>query len=167
VDNEKAQSLSVEYALTRGELIRSYLRSLAESAKFRRTIVLYSIGFGVFNLLLNAILARSIAPRDVIGAVACAVGLFVFFPVLIVIFAKTARRTLAISPEGVSTEIGRRAGKIPWNKISNLTETPAFVLIARTSGNAFFVPDRAFSGAEHRQHFVTEIRRWMSANSAA
>lgn len=167
MDNEKAQSLTVEYALTRSELVRSYLGSLIKSPKFRRTIVLYSIVFGIFNLLPRAIPARTIAARDVIGATAWAVGFFVLLPVLIVIFAKTARRTLTISPEGISTQIGRRSGKVPWSKMGNLTETPGFVLIAGTSGNAFFVPDRAFSGAKHRDHFVTEIKRWMSPSSAA
>jgi hypothetical protein len=165
MENEKAQSLTIEYALTRSEIFRSYLRSLAESPKFRRTIILYSVAFGFFTLLLRVIPPRSFTLRDVISATAWAAGLFVFLPLWVFIRAKTTKRTLTISREGISTEIGRYKGQIPWNKISIVTEAPRFVLIARTNGNAFFIPGRAFSGVEHRQHFVAEMRGWMSAAS--
>jgi len=165
MDNEKAQLLTVEYALTRREIFQSYLRSLAESPKFRRTIILYSVVFGIFNVFLSVILSRSLTLGDVLGGVAGAVGLFIFIPLWIFIRAKTTKRTMTVSREGISTEIGKYKGQVPWNKISIVTETPRFVLIARTNGNAFFIPDRAFSGAEHRQHFVTEIGGWMSGDS--
>jgi hypothetical protein len=163
MENEKAQSLTIEYALTRSEIFRSFLRSMADSPKFRRTILLYSVGFGVINLLLRTIPARSITLMDVTSAAAWAVGLLVFIPLWVFIRGKTTKRTLTISREGISTEIGRHNSQIPWNKISIVTETPRFVLIARANGNALFIPDRAFSGVEHRQHFVAEIKGWMSA----
>jgi hypothetical protein len=52
---------------------------------------------------------------------------------------------------------------LAWNKISTVTETPKFILIAGKSGNAFFIPDRAFPAVEHRQQFVAQISGWMKA----
>jgi hypothetical protein len=165
MENEKEHSLCIEYALTRSEIFRSYLRSLAESPRFRRTIIIYSVAFGIFDLILRVILERSFTVRDIISAAAWAVGLFVFLPLWIFIRGKTTKRTLTISQDGISTEIGRYKGQIPWNKISIVTEAPRFILIARTNGNAFFIPGRAFSGVEHRQHFLTEMKGWIKADS--
>ena len=165
-DNQvEERSLTVEYALTRREIFRFSLRSVAESPKFRGTILLYSAAIDIFTLLLRVVLSGSFALKDVIIAVACAVCSPVFFSLWAFIRGKTAKRELTISSDGVATEIGPLKGRIPWDKIRAATDTPRFVLIARTNGNAFFIPHRAFSGPEHREHFLAEIKRWMHART--
>jgi len=37
------------------------------------------------------------------------------------------------------------------------------VLIVGTTGNAFLIPERAFSGPEQRAQFVREIKDWKKA----
>jgi hypothetical protein len=99
----------------------------------------------------------------VLTAAALAGLVFMLFPILIAACAKTAERTLTISKDGISTVIGKKNGQIPWKKISIVTETPQFILIAHANGNSFFVPNRAFSVAEDRQYFMAELKGGMKA----
>jgi hypothetical protein len=157
--------LTVEYALTRREIFRSFLLSVAQSPKYRGTILLYSVAIGVMALLIRTTISRSIGLMDVIRAVAWAVGFLVFIPIWTSIRGKTAKRTLTVSCDGISTEIGRLKAQVSWDKVKVVTDTSQFVLIARTNGNAFFIPHRAFSGPEQRGHFVTEIQSWLHADT--
>lgn len=161
------QWLTVEYALTRPEILRSFLHSVAEVPKYRVTILLYSAAIGVLTLLLRATLSQSLALKDVIIAVAYAAGFLVFIPLWTLVRGKTANRTLTVSRDGISTEIGRLSTHVPWDKVKVVADTPQFVLIGRTNGNAFFIPNRAFSGPEHRRHFLTEVRGQMQGSSQA
>jgi hypothetical protein len=140
--------LTIEYASTRREIFRSFLRGVAQSPKYRRTILLYSVAMGVMTLLIRRTISRSFTLRDAMGAVAGAAGFLVFIPIWVFIRGKTAKRTLTISRDGISTEIGRLKGQVPWDNARVVTDTPRFVLTARTNGNAFFIPDRAFSGSD-------------------
>jgi YcxB-like protein len=154
--------LTVEYALTRREIFRSFLHSVAASPRFRNTILLYSAALFVSVLLLHMAIARSLTLEDVITA--AIVSVF-FIPLWTSIRGKTATRTLTVSADGISTKIGELEGQVPWNKIKVITDTPQFVLIGRTNGNAFFIPNRAFSGPEHRLRFLTEIKNWAQASA--
>lgn len=161
------QTLSVQYALTRSEVLRSFLCSLVASARFRGTIIFYSVVVGGFTLLFRAPLLRSVAVKDALAAVATAACVPVFIAFWVFIRAKTAQRTLTISHDGISTEIGRLKGEIPWNSVAVVQETPQFVLVSGTTGNAFFIPRRAFSGIEHQRGFVTALKDWMQATRVA
>jgi len=158
----KGLSLTVEYALTRREIFEGFWRSMAGSPKFRNMMLFYSAGFGLFTLLLSAIPSRSVTLKDIIGAVASAVGFLAFVSLSVLLRGKTARRTLRVSRDGISTKIGRLKGQVPWGKVKLVKDTPGFVLIARTNGNAFFIPNRAFSGTEHRSRFLAQIKVWMN-----
>lgn len=116
-------------------------------------------------MLICATPLRSVMVKDAIAAVATAAGLLVFIALWVFIRAKTGQRTLTISQDGISTEIGRLKGEIPWNTVKIVKETPQFVLISRTNGNAFFIPHRAFSGIEHQRRFVTALEDWMQART--
>ena len=159
------ESLSVQYTLTRGEVLRSFLRSVAESPKYRRTMILYSFVIGVSTLLIRVTPLRSATVKDALVALAVSVGILVFIPLWIFVRAKTAQRILTISRDGISTEIGRLRGQIPWDKVKIVKETPQFVLISRSNGNAFFIPQRAFSGSEHQRRFVSALTDWMRAHT--
>jgi YcxB-like protein len=88
-----------------------------------------------------------------------ALGLFAFLPCWLFIRGKTARRTSAISQNGIDTQIGEQRGNVPWRKVTLVKDTGDVVLIGRTNGNYFSVPDRAFSGDENRSEFLAEIER--------
>jgi|SRR5580704_2030925 YcxB-like protein len=156
--------ITVEYALTRGEVAGGLLRSVAQSPKYRGKILLYSVGIGVFTLLYRAALTRSVTPSDVMIAVGYGVGFLLVLPLWLFIRAKTAKRTLKVSRGGIWTEIGRIGKQYEWKQIREVTDARQFILIALTNGNAFFIPRRAFPGIEQREHFLTETRRWMQAS---
>ena len=157
--------LTIEYALTRREICRSFLQSAGESPKIRGMLLFYSVLAGALTLIPNAVLLRSITLNDATNALEWAVGTLLLFPLGIFIFGKTGKRTLTISPIGISTAIGRLRGQVPWKKVRAVTETAQIVLIVGTSGNAFFIPRRAFWGPEHQDHFVAEIKSWMVAGN--
>ena len=92
------------------------------------------------------------------------VGAFVFMPLWLFIRGKTDERMLTISPEGIATEIGSLKGQLPWSKIKLVTETSRHhVLIVGASGNAFFIPSRAFEAPGQQAEFMTQISRWRNA----
>ena len=157
----EAQPLTIEYALTRPEILRSFVRSAVESPKFLATILAYAVGIAILGLLLHVTSSHSITLTDVIRGFAWGLGFLCFIPLWVFVRGKTARRTFTVSRDGILTEIGPLRGQIPWDKVRMVTDTSHFVLIARTSGNAFFIPHRAFPNADHRNSFLASIRSWM------
>jgi YcxB-like protein len=162
----EAQPLTIEYSLTRPEILRSFVRSAVESPKSLATILAYAVGIATLGLLLYVTSSHSIAMTDVVRASAWGVGFLCFIPLWVFVRSKTARRILTISRDGISTEIGRLKAQIPWDKVRTVTDTSHFVLIARTNGNAFFVPHRAFSTPDQRGTFLKSISGWMDERSA-
>jgi hypothetical protein len=85
---------------------------------------------------------------------------FSVFLFLIFIRGKTEERSLSVSEEGISTEIGTIKGQVRWNKVKVIKDAGQYVLIERTNGNAFSIPNRAFSGPEQKHQFITQISSW-------
>jgi|GEM_PF-1853633 len=154
------EALTIEYALTRGEIFRSFLRSLVHSPRLRRTFLLYVIVLALIALLIRVSILHSFTPTDLLIAIAWGLGWIAFIPVWVTIRGKTAKRTLTVSSDGISTEIGRIKGQVAWAKVSAVADTPTFILIARTNGNAFFIPNRAFSAPEQRSEFLAKLAAW-------
>ncbi|HTU33258.1 MAG TPA: YcxB family protein [Candidatus Acidoferrum sp.] len=111
-------------------------------------------------LVIRAAILHSFTPMDTLIAVAWGLGWVVFLSIWVTIRGKTAKRTLTVSAHGISTEIGRIKAQIPWAKIKSVADTSKFVLIARTNGNAFFVPNRAFSSPDLRNEFFAKVTDW-------
>jgi hypothetical protein len=155
--------VTIEYSLTRTEIVRGFFRSLRSSPKYRLTILLNAVAIAVLVLLLRIASSRKITVQDVLIAIAWAIGFLVFMPLWLFIRGKTAKRTLTISPDGIYTEIGKIRARVPWRKIHLVIPAEQYILIARPGGNSFFVPIRAFSGLEQRDQFLGEISRWMKS----
>jgi len=155
--------MTIKYALTRGEIVQSYFRSLSPSPKFLSMILIYSIGLGVLFLAIGGAFSRPLTARDVLTAFAWAIGGFLFMPLSLFVRGKTEERTLSVSAQGISTEIGARKGEVPWGKVRLVENAGHHVLIVGTTGNAFLIPERAFSGPEQRAQFVREIKDWKKA----
>ena len=102
--------------------------------------------------------------RDLVNALLGLCTFFVLLPLVIFIRAKTTMRSLAISPEGISTVIGSLQGHVAWRKIKIVEEKEGFVLIAGTSGNAFYVPNRAFATPDQKAEFVANAQTWTKAS---
>ncbi len=78
--------------------------------------------------------------------------------------AKTSMRSLTASPEGISTQIDSMNVRIPWQKVKVISETPRFVLVSGSSGNAFYIPNRAFTDPDQKAQFVDQLKQWSNEN---
>ncbi len=84
-------------------------------------------------------------------------------PLWLYIRGKTDERTLTVSPDGISTEIGSLRGQIPWSKVKLVNDTSSHVLIVGATGNAFLIPARAFQDSYQRSQFLMQIGHWRGA----
>ena len=156
--------MTIEYALTRGEIVQSYFRSLASSPKFLVRILVYCIVLGVIPLAFQTGFSRSLTSSDALFALAWAAAAFAVVPLWLLFRGKTGVRTLTISSDGISTKIGSLTGQIPWKKVKLIEDKGRHVLIMSASGNAFFIPARAFVQTEQKTQFVAEADTWRKTN---
>lgn len=82
----EAQPLTIEYALTRPEILRSFVRSAVESPKFLATILAYAAGIAILGLLLHVTSSHSITLTDVIRGFAWGLGFLCFIPLWVFFF---------------------------------------------------------------------------------
>lgn len=153
--------MTVEYALTRMEIVHAFFLSVQSSSKYRTMILVNAAAVGALVLLMRVANSRSVGARDVLVAAAWGLGALVFMPLWLFIRGKTGRRTLTISPSGIYTEIGRLRAQVPWRKIKLVKPTEQYILIAKLGGNSFFIPHRAFSRSDEREQFLADIGRWI------
>jgi len=158
--------MTIEYALTRSEIVTGYFRSLLASPRFLATILAYALLLSGIVLTSTGAFSRSFSLTDAANAALVALGFVLLLPALLFIRAKTSLRTLTISPEGISTRIGLRNGQLLWKKVKVIKETASFILVSGTGGNAFFIPERAFSEPEDKSKFVAQMRSWASQSAA-
>lgn len=155
--------MTIEYALTRAEIVRSFFQGLGRSPKFLAIILMYSVGLGLFWLAMGGGFSRPFTVRDALSALALIVGAFLFMPLWIFLRGKTDKRTLNVSQQGISTAIGSLKGQVPWSKVKVVTDTGRYVLIVARTGNAFFIPGRAFSGPDQYAQFIEQVNQWRNA----
>ncbi len=154
----KKTVMTIEYSLTRTEIVHAHFKSLASSTRYLLIILLYVLLVSGATLVGRGVFSRPLTFTDWVIAVEAAVSFLVFFPVMLFIRAKTSKRSLTVSSEGISTEIGSLRGRIPWKKIKFISDTERYVIVSRTNGNAFFIPSRAFSSPEQKAEFILKIR---------
>jgi hypothetical protein len=120
------------------------------------------VGLSVFELLISGAFSRPLTIQDGATAAIIVFAFFVFMPAFLFLRGKTSLRTLTISPQGIDTEIGKMKAQRPWSQIKIVSEARDYVLIGGASGNAFFIPNRAFSMPEQKSEFVAKISTWMA-----
>jgi hypothetical protein len=80
-------------------------------------ILIYSAALGLFPLIFSVALSRRLQIHDLFGTGAWLVGAFAFMPMWLFLRGKTSERTLTVSPDGISTQIGSLKGQVPWSKV--------------------------------------------------
>jgi hypothetical protein len=159
--------MRVRYALTRAEIVRGLFLGLLRSPRLLTIILLASFWPGFLYLFMDGALSRGLSEGDIRVALEITVAVFCFLPLWVFIRGKTAERTLAVTEDGISTRIGSLSGQVPWAKVKTVTDAGAYVLVIGTTGNAFFIPERAFSGPDHKAEFLSEIQTLRSENTRA
>ncbi len=155
--------MTIEYSLARKEIARNFARSMAPSPIFMRKILLYAVGFGLIQLLITGALHQHTILHNVLSLFIYGTCFLLFFPFIIALLGKTSRRSLTISSEGISTQIGTMSEQMPWKTIQLVTEQIDYVLIAKWNGNAFFIPARAFQDSEQKNQFFSTAKDWANA----
>jgi hypothetical protein len=90
---------------------------------------------------------------------AALIGFLLAFPQLAF---KPQKRALSVDYNGVQTVIGRRSGKVPWDKVANIVDEGELLYINLKNGNAFIIPRRAFACDQERASFYLQITEWHS-----
>ena len=115
---------------------------------------------GAMWIVVPLVSGRSLSTRDALLAIAWTIGMFCFVIAMVFVRGKTEERTLSVSEQGISTQIGSLDAQLPWTRVKEVKDSGTYILIVGRSGNSFFVPSRAFSGTRERSEFLSEIRRW-------
>ena len=155
--------ITLRYALTRGEILRFFLLGLRRSPRMLGTVIIYSAILGLVYPATSGALFRSPSVHNITADVASLIAAFCFMILLIFVRGKTDVRTLKVSETGITTEIGSLKGSAPWNTIAVVDDVGKYVLIARSNGNAFFIPSRAFAGPEEQAQFHAQACSWWKA----
>jgi len=155
--------MTLTYALKRTEIVQFFLKGLGKSPKFLLTILIYSFCPGLIFLEASKGFSRSFTTGDFNTICEWMIGTFCFMVLWVFIRGKTAERTLSVSELGISTGIGLISAQVPWSKVRVISDAGEYVLIARTNGNAFFIPSRAFTGPSQKVQFIEEADRWRKA----
>ncbi len=157
--------MTVKYALTRKEIVQFFLQGLGKSPRLLTLVAVSTIFPALIGLEIGGGFNRPLTFVDLRIAGAEMICTFWFLLLWIFLRGKTNERTLSVSELGISTEIGSLRGQVAWSKVSRVSDKGNYVLIVGTSGNAFFIPGRAFSGPAQRAQFITEIARCRNIQS--
>lgn len=152
--------MTIKYALSRAEIVRFFLQGLSKSPRLSLIVLICLVWPGFISLSTSGTFSRSLTVNDAKVVFAWMIGAFCLLVLLIFVRGKTDERTLSVSEQGISTQIGKLEGQCPWNKVRIVSDAGQYVLILGTSGNAFFIPNRAFSGPDEKTQFMNEIQGW-------
>jgi hypothetical protein len=136
-----------------------FLRGVRTSPRLRTTLIVYSAGASLLASAAGGVFSKPLTAGDFL-TFAWAAGALAFMPLWLFIRGKTEVRTLTAASDGISTQIGRLSGNIPWSQVKVVTDTGSHVLVARTNGNAFIIPSRAFEGPDQKVQFLREAEAW-------
>lgn len=76
---------------------------------------------------------------------------------------KPQTRILIIDGNGLRTSIGEMYGEVGWREVAAIGDHEGLIIIRRTNGNAFLIPERAFASPADRRIFLTAARDAWSA----
>ena len=150
--------LTVEYALSRREIVRGYFYSWRYSASFRWRMMFVALAVGLLSVGERWLVTGAVGASDLRAGLLWAIGLFVFMPFWFALRLKREKRSLELSDGGLDTVIGDRALHVPWSALAAVVDAREFVIIARRNMNAFYIPARAFADGQERARFVASAK---------
>jgi YcxB-like protein len=154
------KATTIEYTSTREDLgaLYSYLRR--HSFKMQCFIVAAVILVGGVPILVSSLASQKPPLLDwIIGSVA-GIAVYLILPWNFKRRVKKDKRTLSISPVGITTQVGSKHGQIAWRQVENLWVTPEYVFIVRRNLNSFAVPRRAFRDDQDREMFTHLLQEY-------
>lgn len=152
--------MTIRYALTRTEIVRAFVTTLAQSPRVVTIVLLSSLLPGALSIVFTFDTGRALTNRDWFMSIAWSIVMFCFVIAMVFVRGKTEERTLSVSEQGISTKIGSIDAQLPWTKVKEVKDSGSYILIVGRFGNSFFVPSRAFHGPDERIQFLSDVRRW-------
>jgi hypothetical protein len=152
--------MTINYSLTRFEIVRTYLFVIPRSPRILTVVLIISAWPGFIRLSTKWALSHSLSFGDLLAAIVWMVVVFLLLLIWVFLRAKTTVRTLSISEQGVSTEIGRIKADYAWTKVKEIKDVGPYILVVNRSGNAFFIPNRAFTDSNQRAEFLLKLNQW-------
>ena len=124
--------------------------SVAVSLAFFTAILLIRI-LGVSN-------RRALTPTYVGMSVVFSFLAIAWMPLVPLILFKSEERVLTLDELGTTTTVGSKSGAATWQEIARIDSDDQVISITRISGNAFLIPNRAFSSSDERAQCLKLIR---------
>lgn len=155
--------MQLEYSLTRTEILVTFLQGLSRSPRLLVRILILCLLPGTISLALSSDFAHHATLSAAASLIPWTVGTFCCLLFLVFLKAKTARRVMIVTEDGISTSIGKLEGTVAWTRVADVKDSGHHILIVGASGNSFFIPDRAFNSPDEKLQFMSDIQRWRRA----
>ena len=155
--------MTINYSLTRFEIVRTFVAVLPRSPIIFTVVFIASAWPGFVLLFSKHEFSNGLVIWDFFAALIYAAVTFLLLLIWVFLRAKTKERTLTISEQGVHTEIGKIKADYPWTKVKQIKDVQQYLLVVNRAGNAFFIPNRAFTSAQARTEFLELANEWRRA----
>jgi hypothetical protein len=147
--------VTIQYSSRRGEVWTQYWRLWRQKLWRFHAALFTAIALGLLVGLSDWHLSpTALAGVAVVGGLLPCAG-FALYPLA---KFKPQMRILTIDPAGLTTSIGKSTGDVPWHDVEAITDKQGLIVIRRTNGNAFVVPDRAFASPADRAEFLRSVQ---------
>jgi hypothetical protein len=155
--------MTIHYSLTRFEIVRTFVAVLPQSPGIFIVVFIASAWPGFVFLFSKHKFSNGLSVWDFLAAFVYTSVTFLLLLIWVFLRAKTKERTLTISEHGVHSEIGRIKADYPWTKVKQIKDVGQYLLVVNRIGNAFFIPNRAFTSAQARTEFLELANEWRRA----
>lgn len=146
--------MKIEYSATPDDIGALYSYLWRNSAYFRRRIGVGTLVVAAWILVSAYLSQGELALRDAFIALNVAIAFPVLTPLVAMLRTKKGSRILSIDPAGIHTQIGKKKGRVRWEKIAEVFVTGEHVFILGRNLNSFTIPNRAFHDDSQRNEFI-------------
>lgn len=155
--------MTIRYSLKRLDVVQTYLFAIPRSPRIALVVLVICAWPGLVHIVTTLSLVHRLESRDFLFVLIWAVCIFLLLLFLVFLCAKTSERILTISDQGIYTEIGKMKADYPWSKVKEVRDVKRYILLVNRNGNAFFIPDRAFTDSAQKAAFLAEIDKHRGA----
>jgi YcxB-like protein len=150
-------SFMIEYASRRGEVWNWYWRTWRRRLWKTHLLTFFVVVVGAMaGIYIEA--HGTLSPKSFLLAPALGLLSILWLPIYPQLRFKSQMRSLEVDQDGISTTIGKLAGRRYWEDILSISEQDDQIILLGRNGNAFLVPARAFSSIEEKQAFVSFVQ---------
>jgi hypothetical protein len=145
------KEIKISYVSSRSDILAAYLFTWRRSTRMKLMQLFIATATCVYVLLYGGSIPM------LAGIILLEAAFLLLFPQ---IMFKSDRRTLTITPLGISTRIGGRSGEVSWRKIVIIGKEGERIFLVNQTLNSFAIPLRAFSSPSERDEFLKFARIW-------